>query len=279
MEKKTPSQPLQGKLIPAVFGDMFVQGIPKSNPLLDGESAGHIADYSLGYLQELVVRVHEVCKDEGQTEERKREACEKLFNLCRDASLMLFKLATAFPELFKSIARERPIFPCLFPAHPDLQAVLKRFLLEQLELGSQDELKLRAPKGRKTFSFRGVNGLLMHYIAQIRSIQSDLRFRQLSNPWLLLEDRQPFPIERLDDEFPLTPANASRWVDVIWDLLLEDIPHPENNPRLRSLGNRPSRADRAGPAGTKSQASYRRGAIKETLRKYLIRMLRHDTDK
>jgi len=215
MEKKSPSQPLQGKLIPAVFGDMFVQKIPKSNPLLDGESAGHIADYTLGYLQELVARVHEVCKDERQTEERKREACEKLFNLCRDASLMLFNLATAFPELFKSIARERAIFPCLFPAHPDQQAILKGFLLEQLELGSQDELKLRAPKGRKTFSFRGVNGLLMHYIAQIRSIRWHLLSLRLANPWLLL-DAPLSPIERLDDESPLTPANASQWIDVIW---------------------------------------------------------------
>jgi hypothetical protein len=276
MAGKAGSQNLQGKLIPAVSGDMFVQGIPKSNPLLDGESAGHIADYSLGYLQELVARVHEVCKDERQTEERKREACEKFFNLCRDASLMLFNLASAFPELFKSIARERPIFPCLFPAHPDQQAVLKGFLLEQLELGSQDELKLRAPVRRKTFSFGSVkNKLLLHYITQIRLIRWHLLSLRLANPWLLL-DAPLSPIERLDDELPLTPANASRWIDVIWELLLQDIPHPESHPLLRSSGNRPSRVNRA---DTKSQASYRRGAIKETLRKYLIRMLRHDTDK
>jgi hypothetical protein len=295
MEKKTPSQPLQGKLIPAVFGDMFVQGIPKSNPLLDRESAGHIADYSLGYLQELVARVHEVCIDEEQTEEQKREACETLFSICRDAASMLFKLAFAFPELFKSIASERANFPCLFPALPEEQAFLKWFLFERLQLGSKHELKLRVPRGRKTFSIRGINGLLLLYIEKIRSIQSHLRFLQLSNPGLLLEDRQPSLLERLDDEFPLTPANASRWVDVIWDLLLQDIQHPENDPRLRNLGNRPSRADRAGtiwsPSVTKrkrsrkegpsrfgsNRAGYARAAIKEGLRKYLVRMLRRQS--
>jgi hypothetical protein len=276
MEKKTPSQPVRSKLIPAVFGDLFVQGIPKSNPLLDGESAGYIADYSLGYLQELVARVHEACIDEEQTEEQKREACERLFSICRDAASMLFKLAFAFPELFKSIASERANFPCLFPAHPEEQAFLKWFLFERLQLGSKHELKLRVPRGRKTFSFRGINGLLQQYMEKIRLIQSHIRFLQLSNPSLLLEDRQPSPIERLDDAFPLTPANASRWVDVIWDLLLQDIPHPENHPRLRSLGNRPSRAERAG-GDAESQASYRRGAIKEALQRYLVRMLRQQS--
>jgi hypothetical protein len=267
MAQKASSHRLHPKLTPPL-------GIPKSNPLLDEESAGDIEDHTLGYLQELAARVHEICSDKEQVGERQREACEKFFNVCRDASMMLFELTKTFPELFKSIARERPLFPCLFPAHPDQQAILKRFLLEQLELGSQNELKLRAPKGRKTFSFKAVNyKLLLHYIAQIYLIRSHLLSLRLANPWLLL-DAPLSPIERLDDELPLTPANASQWIDVIWELLLQDIPRPESHPLLRSSGNRPSRVDRA---DTKSQASYRRGAIKETLRKYLIRMLREQS--
>lgn len=288
------SKPLKGELIPPECGAFFVPAIPKSNPAFDRESLGEVAIYATRYVQEFVARVYEICSDSGQIEEQKRAECERLFNLCCHTSSMLFNLAIVFPEVFKSIARERPIFPCLFPVHSQLQASLKQFLLEQLDLGSQLELKLRAPRGRKTFSFEPeVNRLLFHYITRIYSIRFQLLSQRLANPSFL--NAPLSAIERLDDEVPLTPANASPWIDEIWKLLLRDIPKPEEHPVLRSLGNRRSRTERAGttwsPRVTKgtqarkrtprqfgsNRGSYARAAIKDGLRKYLVRMLRQQS--
>ena len=59
----------------------------------------------------------------------------------------------------------------------------------------------------------------------------------------------------------ISPENASRWLDLIWKLLLIDIPEPETHPRLRQLGGRPSKAHNV------------RSAIKAKLGTYLERML------
>ena len=184
--------------------------------------------------------------------------------------------------------------------HPEEQTFLKWFLLERLQLGSKHELKLRPPSGRKTFSFRGINGLLQQYIHKIRLIKSHLRFVEVSNLDFLLQDREPHPIERLDDEFPLCPEFAKQWMDEIWKLLLQDFPQPETHPQLKRLGSRASRTDRAGKVGStagggkkasrrdirstirESQpnaSGYIRNGIKDTLQRYLVRMLRKTPDK
>jgi hypothetical protein len=76
---------------------------------------------------------------------------------------------------------------------------------------------------------------------------------------------------------PLTLQNAKQWLDVIWKLLLLGIPNPEKHPRLRQLGDSPSRRrkgmDFDGTVGEKTQASNVRASIKAKLGVYLERML------
>jgi hypothetical protein len=76
---------------------------------------------------------------------------------------------------------------------------------------------------------------------------------------------------------PLTPQNAKQWLDVLWKVLLVEIPNPEMHPRLRQLVERPSlrrkRMRRDGSVGEKTQAHNIRAAIKAKLGEYLRRML------
>ena len=51
------------KTLPRVFGDPLRQGIGKPDRRLADESPGHIAAYTLGFLQELAARVQQYCED------------------------------------------------------------------------------------------------------------------------------------------------------------------------------------------------------------------------
>jgi hypothetical protein len=76
---------------------------------------------------------------------------------------------------------------------------------------------------------------------------------------------------------PLAPQNAKRWLDVLWDVLLVEIPNPEMHPRLRQLVERPSlrmkRMRRDGTVGEQTLAHNIRADIKAKLGVYLNRML------
>ena len=273
------------KTIPRILGNRLLEGIGNPDSRLADESPGHIAAYTLGYLQELAARVQEVCQDPREPLERKRDACQLLVNIARDAAADVHSLIQKFPEPFRAIAQSRPNFPCLFPAHPEDLRELKRLMLDDLGLGKLHPLRLRS--SRKTFSKENyVNSLLLYYIAEIDRTRRGLLGWRLNDPWA----RAAIPrleIEQLVDDIPLSVPTAKRWIDIIWQLLLRDIPHPETHKGLRSLGSRLSRTGRA--TGTDlpgflkrrkrkkafaGEASLIRFAIKESLRKYLVRMLR-----
>ena len=64
--------------LPRVFGNLLRLDICEPDPTLENESTGHIAIYTLGYLQELAARVRDCCEDQRETPERKRDACQLL---------------------------------------------------------------------------------------------------------------------------------------------------------------------------------------------------------
>jgi len=269
-------------------------GVPESR--LANESHGHIAAYTLGYLQELAARVKQLCEDPRETPERTREACQLLVNIASEAVADIHLLFQQFPEPFREIAETRSNFPCLFPAHPEQRKALNQTLLEHLGLGKLHALKLRPKPGRKPISMRTyANNLLRYYLAEIHRMRGELLSFRLNDPWAsaAIPRRE---IERLDEEIPLCVANAKPRMDMIWKLLLEDFPKPETHRKLRSFGSRSSRRQRAsgdssprvtkkgkqirklkpGPSKKTRQNSYIRSAIKEALEKYLVRMLRKD---
>lgn len=180
----------------------------------------------------------------------------------------MLRLAGRFPQRFREIAEGTRHFPCLFPAHPEDLHDCQRFILNDLNLGKRCGLKVRPARGRKTFSqTTWVNELLLRYWNKAcRGVISILN-------------------EKYDDEevvaigSKLLPSqdNASVWLDLIWKLLLRDIPEPENHPRLRQLGQRPSRKKKRirhdGTVGKKTQAHNVRASIKAKLGVYLNRML------
>jgi hypothetical protein len=287
------------KTLPRIFGDPLLQGIGKPDTGLADESSGDIAAYTLGYLQELAARVQQYCEDESETPERKREACQLLVHIASEAAADIHLLVQSFPEPFRAIAENRSNFPCLFPAHSEDIRKLKRFVLDDLKLGKLHPLKLRSQP--KTFSkHKYANRLLLHYLAEIRRMQAKLLSFRLNDPWA--SDAIPrLQIERLDDEIPLSVSNVKPWMDVIWQLLLRDIPQPEGHQNLRTLGSRPSRTERVSRQGSprlvkrrrkqdwprfaqprrqkkaiRGEMTYIRSAIKEALAKYLFRMLRKD---
>jgi len=263
------------KTLPRVFGDPLQQGIGKPDSRLADESPGQIAAYTLGYLQELAARVQQCCEDQRETPERKREACQLLVNIASEAAADIHLLVQSFPEPFRAIAENRSNFPRLFPAHPEDIRNLKSFVLDDLELGKLHPLKLRSHQ--KTFSKQSyANGLLLHYLAEIRRMRTKLLSFRLNDPWASAAIPRS-EIERLDDEISLSVSNAKPWMDIIWQLLLQDIPQPETHPRLRQFAERPSlrnkRMRRDGTVGKKTQAHNMRAEIKRKLGVYYKRML------
>jgi hypothetical protein len=189
----------------------------------------------------LVKQVHRYCSDKKWTSYQKRVACEQLVSLANQLTRSIFDLAAEFREPFREIAEELPLFPCLFPAHPDTLRELQTLMWDGFNLGKRHALKLRAAPGRKTFSTETwVNSFLMRLIAIIH----DATRR---------EDDEPdpginygFDTSQVEDrDVPLTPQNAKQWLDMIWQVLLTGIPNPETHPQLRKLGQHPSRTERA----------------------------------
>jgi hypothetical protein len=284
------------KTLPRIFGDPLRQEIGVPDSRLANESHGHIAAYTLGYLQELAARVKQVCEDPRETPERTREACQLLVNIATEVAADIHLLFQRCPEPFRTIAETRSNFPCLFPAHPEQRTALHQILLEDLGLGNLHPLKLRSNTGRKTFSMkRYANEVLLYYLKEIQRMRYELLSSRLDDPWISAATPR-LEIERLDEEIPLSVANVKPWMNMIWKLLLEDFPKPETHRKLRSFGSRSSRRQRAsgdsspgvtkkgkqirklksGPSKKTGQDSYIRSAIKEALEKYLVRMLRKD---
>lgn len=261
--------------LPRFFGDRLLEGIGEPDRRLVNESTEQIALHALGYIQELAARVQACCANPHQSDGNELKVCDLVVNVARDATAGVHFLSRQFPTLFRQIAEQRAIFPCLFPAHAEDLTAVEEFILQELQLGKAFPLKLHP--GRKTFSKRTpVNNLLFHYLRRIDSLKMEMLRIRLADPFT---DGclPPSEIEKLPD---LSKRTAKRWLDVIWTLLLEDCPTPETNSLLASLGKRRSRTARASYGN--DRAGYARSAIKEALGTYLARMLRESippTDK
>jgi len=197
--------------------------------------------------------VHDCCSSNEWCLDRNRDLCLQLVQACTSINASLLCLAIEFQESFREIAEKAPAFPCLFPAHVDHQQFVREFMLNTLNLGKRYPLKLRGGPARKTFSLQTwVNKLLTDLIHS-----DDL------------------------DGVPFTRENAKQLRDAIWKALLRAIPNPETHPRLRQLGNFPSRRSKSmnslGRVGAKTQASNIRATIKAKLGVYLERMLNEQT--
>jgi hypothetical protein len=283
--------------LPPVFGNTLregFEGIGLPFRELEGQSTGEIAGGASGYIQELAARVKQHCSAQRLTA---KGECIVLFLTVSEGVTVLHQLAKAFPEHFRRIAEVMPGFPCMFPAHPDELKLLKEEMWDKFNLGKRHTFKLRAAPGRKTFSFKTwVNELLTDYICKIHSLASSrmLQHLQINDDTSLTVDAIAKRMARILDSMlpaPLTPKSAMEWLDIIWVLLLRDIPEPEKHPQLRKLGQHPSRTERAhfgerkttrsikdavGGNAKHQTAGYVRAAIKEALGKYLVRMLRKE---
>jgi hypothetical protein len=183
----------------------------------------------------------------------------------------MYGLAKEFPEPFREIAEELPHFPCLFPAHAEELRSLQKVMWDHFNLGKRHELKLRAAPRRKTFSKKTwVNAVLIRLIELVH--ESARRQDELDPDWDHCDE-----FREVVRYVPLTPENVKQWLEVMWKLLLIGTPNPENHPRLRQLGGRPSRKEKRvrqdGTVGKKTQAFNVRLSIKEKLGVYLERML------
>jgi len=269
------------KALPRVFGDPLLEGIGKADPRLVDESPGHIEAYALGFVQELTVRVDQCCKDARETEDRKRQACQLLVNVATDTVAAIYFLSQKFPASFRSIAETRANFPWPVPAHPEERSASEKVLLHDLGLGKLHPLKLRSKSGRKTFSMSVyANRLLHHYISRAHTMRRELLALRLSDP-LRFANLPRLEIEQLVDDVPLCIGNAKQWMNVIWQLVLKDISHPELNKNLRPLGRhrRQRTITVEGKVSKKTEAANVRYGIKHSLGRYLVRMLRTSMDK
>jgi hypothetical protein len=214
---------------------LLLTGIGSPDPALEGESIIDIADTAARYIYEFAARVHHICSDKKLDGESKKAFCGLFFNTAYNATKLLLRLAGRFPELFREIAEKSSHFPSLFPAHPEELRYLQKVILNDLNLGKHHTLKLRPARGRKTFSQNTwVNELLLNYLDKVcKGVASKLN-----------EYEAKYDAKELIAKFSklsITRDNASRWFDIIWTLLLIDIPDPETHPRLRQLGGRPSK--------------------------------------
>jgi hypothetical protein len=238
---------------------------PKPIGALVGEASRDIDD--------LAKQIRRCCSDEKWTPFQKRVACEELVKLAVLSTGSLNRLVSEFPERFREIAEERPEFPCLFPAHAEELPRLKTMMWDELNLGKRFALKLRAAPGRKTFSTKTWTNKLL-----IGMIQRVLEFARIQHD-LDPGEKKTFKTDCREVVYhvPLTPPNAKQWLNVLWEVLLLEIPNPEMHPRLRQLVERPSlrkkRMRLDGAVGEKTQAHNMRADIKRKLGVYLKRML------
>ena len=241
--------------LPRIFDKNPSEGIRSPDPELEGESFDDIRCAALGYIQEFAARVKQRCFDEKLSCLEKQLACAWLIAVASEATILLNELADGTLEPFVELIEDMPCFPCMFPARADELRSLQKTMWDDLNLGKRHILKIRPARGRKTFSRETwVNGLLLHYINKIYFVAYTDIFGTAS-------PNSSSEIERSALEVPLIHENAKRWLDVIWKLLLIDIPDPETHPRLRQLGGRPSKVYEV------------RATIKAKLGTYLERML------
>jgi hypothetical protein len=199
-------------------------------------------------IKQLAKQIHRCCSDKKFTSYQKRVACEQLVRVLIKATKSMGRLLEEFPQPFREIAEKLPYFPCLFPARRDELQSLQKFLWDEFNLGKRHALKLRAAPGRKTFSYKTwVNSFLIRLITIVDECDVDGDYA---------DNRREVACS-----VPLTPENVKQWLDLIWKLLLTEIPEPEKHPRLRQLGGRPSKVHDV------------RATIKAKLGTYLERML------
>jgi hypothetical protein len=261
------------KPLSRVYGDPFLEGIEEIGlPAreLEGESFDDIGILALGYFQELAARVKQRCSEKKVTALEKHVDCFFFIYMVGEATKLVHDLALEFQSTFREVAEGMNQIPWMFPAHPEALRRLQKMLWDDFNLGKRNPLKLRPAPGRKTFSFETwANQLLCDYFYQvyykyavINGKKSEPNFETV---WLVQVRLTPKIARQLEllfeQAFPLTLKSAKRWLDVIWELLLIDIPEPEKHPRLRQLGGRPSKAHNV------------RSAIKAKLGTYLERML------
>ena len=237
----------------------------------DSQPMGWLKRQARRDIEELARQIHCCCSGKKWTSYQKRVACEQLVELAFLSTDSMYALAKEFPEPFREIAEELSDFPCLFPAHAEELPSLQKLIWDGFNLGKRHTFKLRAGRGRKTFSKKTwVNRLLMKLIDLVH--EAARHHDRIDPDWKHLDEYR-----ELDRYVPLTRENAKQWLDVIWGLLLGGIPEPEKHPRLRQLVERPSlrtkRMRRDGTVGEKTQAHNIRAAIKAKLGVYLKRML------
>jgi hypothetical protein len=225
---------------------------------------------------ELARQIHVCCSESRWTSYQKRVACEELFKIAFVAIHSINNLADEFPESFQEIAEELPVYPCLFPAHRDDLPLLEKMMREQLKLGRRYALKVRATAGGKTFSKKTpTNQLLVSLIHTVQSVGWSIHD---SDPG----EKRASRIREVAIYVPLTPENAKKWLEAIWEVLLTVHPEPEKVPHLRQLVSRPSlkkkRMRRDGTVGEKTLAHNTRASIKSKLGTYLRRMLNDSPD-
>jgi hypothetical protein len=250
------------KPLPRLYGHPFQEGIEEIGlpaPELEGELTGEIASIALGYFEEVAARVKQRCSDEKLTGFDKRMDCELLVYMVGQSTKLVHYLMLEFELPFREVAEGLNQFPCMFPAHPESLRGLQKMLWDDFNLGKRNPLRLRPARGRKTFSFQTwVNGLLFHYYCEgYREVVLNT-YSGRDAPKLRVGLERIF--SPLSDT--LTKKEVARqWLDIIWTLLLIDIPDPETHPRLRQLGGRPSKVHDV------------RATIKAKLGTYLERML------
>jgi hypothetical protein len=245
------------KSLPRVYGDPFLEEVGLPSQDLKRESTDEIGLIALGYFQELAARVKQGCSDEKLTDFEKRMECELFVHVVGWVASLPRDLALEFERPFRQVAEGLNQFPCNFPAHPESLRKLQKMLWDDYGLGKRNPLKLRPVRGRKTFSFETwVNQLLFHYYNQC--------YYQYMAGIARAGSKLRTNIERICSPVPHRLAkkeSARLWLEIIWELLLHDIPEPETDPRLRQLGGRPSKVHDV------------RATIKAKLGTYLERML------
>jgi hypothetical protein len=245
------------------IGNPLIAGIPEPSPYSSGFSTGQVVAKALGWQQELAARVREIQERPGIPLDQRTEAANFLVNLAAEAALAIETLCSAFPEVFKTVARKRGTFPVNLSVLKEDNDRIQGWL-ETLELGSEHELKL---KGRKTFSRRTfANDLLIRYMGQIKASAVQLSHLRIQNP-VEFANLERSVAEKLTFHTPLSKATAKEWMKVIWKLLLADYPAPERDKRLKQFGIHKARKTRImlGKSLPRSEGASVRAGIRDAL--------------
>ena len=229
-EEERPSRWIREGIPVLIAKDLSDSKEPNPRPMatLEGEASRDI--------EELAKQIRRCCSDKKWTSYQKRVACDQLVKLALLSTNSVSRLAEEFPEPFREIAEESPHFPCLFPAHAEELPPPQKFMRNALKLGKRFPFRLRGARGRKTFSTKTwVNKFLIKHILWVHELAREEAER---DPGCDYNSESDF--RYVAEHVPLARDNAKQWLDVIWQLVLIEIPNPENHPPLRQLGRRPS---------------------------------------